>query len=128
MLLEQVRQLQRIHAADPGAPAVGLVVARANAVDDADGLGRPAIAERDLAAGGTGGVDQAFHFESSIDIRKDAVPVIGRALRVKGLEPRRDDDSADINLLNPVLLRVVNGLDLAIILADLAAAGHEVNA
>ena len=50
VLLEQVRQLHGVHAADARAPAVGLLVARADAVDDADGLRVLAVAQDDLAA------------------------------------------------------------------------------
>ena len=38
VLLDQVRQLQRIHAADARALAIGVLVAGAHAMDDADGL------------------------------------------------------------------------------------------
>jgi hypothetical protein len=39
VLLEQVRELERVHAADARAPAVGVFVARADAMDDGDPFG-----------------------------------------------------------------------------------------
>ena len=62
-LLDQVGQLERIKAADARAPAVGVLVARPDAMDDGDALGRLAVAQHDLAAGGAGGVDQPLDLE-----------------------------------------------------------------
>src|ERR1035438_2850450 len=63
MLLEQMRQLQGIHAADARAPAVGLLIARPDAVDDADGFRVRAVAENHIAAGRTRGIDEALDFQ-----------------------------------------------------------------
>ena len=104
VLLEQVRQLQRIHAADARAPAVGLLVARADAVDDADGFGMLAVAQDHLAAGRAGGVDEALDLERGIHVGEGAVAVLGHALGVEGLEAGGDDDRADLDLLELLLL------------------------
>src|ERR1035438_9263814 len=57
-LANQVRQLQRIHAANFGAPSVGVVIARADAVNNADHLWFGAAAQHDLTTRRTGGIDQ----------------------------------------------------------------------
>src|ERR1039458_2838655 len=108
-----MRQLQGIHAADARAPAVGLLIARPDAVDDANDLRMPAVAEDHIAARRTGGVDEALDFQGGIDVREGAVAILWNALGVEGLEPGSHDDRADLDFLDLLRLLEVDGLLLA---------------
>src|SRR5208337_5301150 len=72
-LANQVGQLQRVHAADFGAPAVGVLVPRTYAVADSDYLRLGAVAQPDLAASRSRGVDQSLDFQSGIYVGMHAV-------------------------------------------------------
>ena len=122
VLLHQVGQLQRVHAADARAPAVGLLVARADAVDDADRLGMAAVPQDDLAAGRAGGVDQPLDLQRGVDVR---VGCRSRSTDVlagsKGWKPGGQDDGPDLDLLDLLGLREVDALPIAGLDAGLLA-------
>src|ERR1019366_9063450 len=113
MLLEQMRQLQGIHAADARAPAVGLLIARPDAMDDADGFRMPAVAEDHITARWTRGVDEALDLQGGIDVREGAIAVLRNALGIKGLEPGGYNNRADLDFLDLLRLLEVNGLLLS---------------
>jgi len=95
VLLEEVGQLEGIHAADARAPAVGVLVARTHAVDDADALRYGlAVAQNHFAGGGAAGVDQPLDFERGVDVGVVAVAIVRNALGVEGLEAGGQDDGA----------------------------------
>jgi len=63
-----------------------------------------------VAAGGTGGIDQALDFQRGIDIGILAVAVLGDAPGVEGLEAGGHQDGPDLDLLEGLLLREIDGL------------------
>jgi hypothetical protein len=113
LLLDEVGQLQRVHAADAGAVAVGVLVAAPDAVDDADRFGLLAVAQDDLAGGGPRRVDQAFHLQPRVDVGIGAVAVVRDALGIEHLEPGRQDDRPDLDLLDRLLLLEVDRVAVA---------------
>ncbi len=129
VFLDEVREFQGVHAADAGAPAVGILVARADAVDDPDGPGLSAIPQDYLAARRLGRVHQAFHFERRVDIGVFAVTVVGYAGGIESLETVGENHGSHFNLLVFGLGPQVNGAAFAASLdtGGLAFTGFELN-
>ena len=86
VLLNKVGEFEGIHAANLGAPTVGVGIARADAMDNAHRCGLLAVAKNYLASSWAGSVDQPFHLEGGIDIRVSAIPAVWIALGRKSLE------------------------------------------
>ncbi len=76
-------------------------------------FGLLAVAQDDVAAGRTGGIDQALDLQGGVDVRVGAVAVVRDAVGVEGLEAGGHDDGADLDLLDLSCLREVDGLALA---------------
>ena len=81
LFLDQVSELQRIHAADAGAILVVALVPASDAVDDADALRRLAVCHQNLAAGRARSAVHLFEFEAGQDIRVNAVAVFRDSFR-----------------------------------------------
>ncbi len=70
-----------------------------------DRLGMAAVAQDDFARRRAGTVDQPLQFERGDDVGIEAVAVLGDPLRVEEFEARGDDDVADLDLDQFLLLR-----------------------
>src|SRR5208337_4751167 len=85
---DQVRQLEGVHAADFGTPAIGVDIARSDAMDDAHRLGPLAVTKDDLPCGRTSGIDQALHFQRGVYVWVTPIAIMRIAGGIEGLEPR----------------------------------------
>ena len=92
LLIEQVRELQGVHAADPGTVFVVVFVARTHTVYDPNGFGLLSVGALDLAARGTRGIDQAFELQAVEHVVQVAVSVGGDAAGVELLVSCGQDD------------------------------------
>src|SRR5208283_5409675 len=130
VLFEQVRQLERVHAADARAPAVGFFVARSDAVDNGDRLGALAVAQHHFARGRPRGIHQPLDFQRRVDVGVDAVAVFRRPVRIEDLETGGENDGPHIDDLGAFLHLQVDRMALAagVDAGLLALAGLEVDA
>ncbi len=106
-------ELQALHAADIRAVGVVVLVAAAHAVDDRHrfGLGH-AIAQDHIAIGWPGGIAHALKFHAGEHIGQPPVAVLRDASRIKQIVACGQNDIADIDLNDLVLLLEVNGVGL----------------
>ena len=126
LFVNHVRELERVHAADLGAVLVIVLIAAAHAVHNADGLGRRhSVAQHHLALGRPGGVGHALKLQAGKDVRKAPVAVLRDAPRVEQIVARRQDDVADFDFEECVLLFKINRAGGAEFLTRLARALEE---
>ncbi len=109
VLLDQVRELERVHAAHARAELLIVLVATAHAVQDDDRLGRLAVLADDLATGRARGVGDALELEAGDHVVEAAVPVARLLSGVPQLEAGSHDDGADVELDDLVFLLEVDG-------------------
>ena len=81
-----------------------VLVPAAHAVDDADALGRGSVAQHQLAGRRPAGIQQPLDFQAGVDVGVLAVTVVGNHGGIERLESGRDDDRADVVLLDRLLL------------------------
>src|SRR3989304_43237 len=122
-------ELQGCHAAYRRAMLVIVLIAAAHTVDDRHRLWFGlAVAEHDLAVGRSCGVAQTLEFHIGEHVCQPAVSVLRNALAVEQLPAGGQNDVAHFDLFHAVQHGVLDGLHLAVVFADLAPAGFEINA
>src|SRR5512146_2607226 len=109
-LLDKVRQVERGHAAHLRAPAIRVLIARTDAVNNPHRLWLASIPHLKHTTGRPGGIDQTLDFQRLIYVLVLPVPVIGISLCVEGPESGRENDGPDVDLLDALLLFEVDGV------------------
>ena len=86
LFVEKMGEFQRVHAANPGAVLVVVLVTGAHTVNDPDGFGFLSVGEFDLASCRPRGVDKLFKFQGRDDIVKFAISVSRDSAGIEGFE------------------------------------------
>ena len=125
LLAQQVGELERVHAAHARAVLAVVLVARADAVKDADRGRRLAVLLDDLAAGRAHGVAQPLEFQAGVHLGEAAVAPLFELAGVDQIVAGGHDDGADLQLADAVLVVHHDGARLAELFAHAALAAHE---
>ena len=94
IVMDQLCQLEGVHAAGSGAVFVVFVIPAANAMHNGDALGRLAVFQGYFSAGGAAGIDQAFKFHGGEHVIQAAITELGDAGRIEILETGCQHDRA----------------------------------
>ena len=113
LFLEQMCKFERIHAANPAAVLIVVFISASNTVENGNGMRFLAVPERHLAACGSGGIEEPFHFQRVVNTGIFTVTVLNEFPGIHEIITGRHNDSPDLHSGEGILLFKVDGFLLA---------------